>query len=97
MLEFEEFRVLVDDCRTVWKARGRVSYVQEESEKDNLVFRRSLDAVADIGPGEVLTKAKFRRIRPGYGLATKQFDSLLGSKARSTIRRGTPMGWGLGE
>lgn len=96
-LEPEEFRVLVDDCRTVWKARGRVSYAQEESEKGNLVFRRSLYAVADIEPGEVLTKANVRSIRPGYGLAPKHLDSLLGRKARSKIRRGTPMGWELVE
>ena len=47
-LEPDEVKRLVDDTRAVFAALGRVSYDREPSEQNNLVFRRSLYAVADI-------------------------------------------------
>ena len=78
-------------------ALGCVSYAREASERANLVFRRSLYAVADIAPGEMLTEANVRSIRPGYGLAPKFLSELLGRKARGRIARGTAMRWDLVE
>jgi pseudaminic acid synthase len=96
-LEPEELRQLVDQCRTAQAALGRVSYAREASERGNLVFRRSLYAVADIAAGETLGPHNLRSIRPGFGLAPKHLDALLGKRARKAIARGTPMAWDLVE
>lgn len=94
-LEPDELASLVRDVRTAHAALGRVSYEREESEKGMATFRRSLYAVADIAPGELLTDANIRSIRPGFGLAPKHYDALLGRRARRAIARGTALAWDL--
>ena len=96
-LEPAELRQLVESCRIAHRALGQVSYAREKSERGNLVFRRSLYAVADIAPGEALTEANIRSIRPGHGLAPKFLPELLGRKARERIARGTALRWNLIE
>lgn len=96
-LEPAEVKQLVESCRMAHGALGHVSYAREQSERANLVFRRSLYAVADIAQGETLTEANLRSIRPGYGLAPKFLPELLGRKARGRIARGTAMRWDLVE
>lgn len=96
-LEPDELKQLADDCRTAYRALGRVHYEQVPSEKQNLKFRRSIYAVRDIEPGEKLSVENIRTIRPGFGLAPKHWDSLLGKTARTKIPRGTPLTWELIE
>ena len=94
-LEPDEFRDLVRGVHTAWDALGAVDYSQKQSERENAVFRRSLYAVADIAAGETLTRDNIRSIRPGYGLAPKHLDVVLGRRAWREITRGTPLGWDL--
>lgn len=96
-LEPAELTQLVEHCAIAHAALGRVSYDREPSEKQNQVFRRSLYAVADIAAGAPLTLANVRSIRPGYGLAPRHLDTVLGKHARRAIARGTPMSWDLVE
>jgi len=92
-LEADEFKQMVDAIRVAEKALGRVSYEPTENEKANLVFRRSLFAVKDIKAGECITEENVRSIRPGYGLAPKYFDQIIGREALRDIPRGTPLQW----
>ncbi|MBL8833915.1 MAG: pseudaminic acid synthase [Rhodospirillales bacterium] len=96
-LEPEEFAALVRDVRTAHAALGRVSYEREPSERGMATFRRSLYAIADIAAGEILTEANVRSIRPGFGLAPKHFDAVVGRRARRSIARGTALAWSLIE
>jgi len=96
-LEPGEFAELVRGVRTAWEALGRVDYGRKSSEQANVVFRRSLYAVADIAAGEPLTRDNVRSIRPGYGLAPKHLDAVLGRRARTPIARGTALSWELVE
>jgi len=96
-LEPEELKRLVEDTRTAFQALGRVNYERKESEKGNVSFRRSLYAVKDIAAGEELTPENVRSIRPGYGLAPKHYDAVLGRRAKVDIPRGTPLAWDLLE
>lgn len=96
-LEPEEFGALAASLRTAWDALGHISYARAPSETANAVYRRSIYAARDIGPNEVLTADNIRVIRPGYGLAPKHFDALLGRRARRLIARGTPISWPLVE
>ncbi len=88
---------LCRDSKVAWQALGKVNYQRKESEKGNLVFRRSLYAVKDIKTGEVFTQANVRSIRPGYGIAPKYLDKMIGKRAVKDIARGTPLSFELLE
>jgi sialic acid synthase SpsE len=94
-LEPAEFKQLVDDCKSAWRALGRVTYDLQGSERGSVVFRRSLYVVEDIPAGGVLTKANVRSIRPGYGLAPKHLPEVLGRRSVRDLRRGEPLEWGM--
>jgi pseudaminic acid synthase len=96
-LEPSEFASLASAAHTAWVALGKINYDRVPSEQDNVVFRRSIYAVRDIAAGEAVTSANVRIIRPGHGLAPRHYDQLLGRRARSAIRRGTPMSLDLVE
>jgi pseudaminic acid synthase len=92
-MESGEFAALVGDCEQAWQAIGNIHYDREESEQSNLRFRRSIYAVKDIAASEKLTHENIRVIRPGFGLAPKHLDSVLGQQAEQAILRGTALSW----
>ncbi len=94
-LEPDEFRRLCEDCKNAWLSLGKVSYRTKAAEEGNVIFRRSLYAVADIAEGEALNAKIIRFIRPGYGLAPKHLPGLLGRIARKAIARGTALDWDM--
>ena len=96
-LEPDELKALCEGSRVAWAALGKADYTRKPSEKSNMVFRRSLYAVANIEKGGVLTPENVRSIRPGYGMAPKHLPDLIGRKAKVAIQRGTAMSWELVE
>ena len=95
-LEPAEMAALVTETGRAWQGRGQVSYgVQSEQEKKSLAFRRSLYVVRDLAAGDVLTADDVRAIRPGFGLAPKHQDAVLGRRVRGPVARGTPLSWEL--
>lgn len=96
-LEPADLTALCRDTHTVWKALGKVDYGRKSSEKGNLMFRRSLYAVQNIPQGTVIAREHVRSIRPGYGLAPKYLDLVVGSVARADIAQATPIHWELIE
>lgn len=90
-MEPSEFKIMVDDIRTVEKAMGTVNYGSTEEEKGNVVFRRSVFAVKDIAAGEIFTEDNIRIIRPGYGVKPKYYKDILGKMAAEKINRGMPL------
>lgn len=96
-LEPGELKALVDNVRLAWEAVGKVDYAVAPSERGNREFRRSLYVVEDIAAGASFTERNLRSIRPGYGLAPKHLPEVIGRKARSAIKRGTPLAWSLVE
>ncbi len=94
-LEPGEFRVMVQGIREAEHALGEVRYGPSRNEARSLVFRRSLFVVRDVKAGEVLTEANIRSIRPGYGLASKFWNQVIGRRAATDIPAGTPLSWGL--
>lgn len=90
-LEPIEFTQLCRDCKDAWTSLGKVSYLRQDAEKNNLVFRRSIYVIKDIKAGEVLTRENIKVIRPGYGLAPKELNKILGRSVNCDIRRGTAL------
>lgn len=94
-LEPAEFTGLVTDCKRAFRALGRVNYDLCGSERGSMVFRRSLYIVRDVAEGETLTRQHVRSIRPGYGLAPKHLDEVLGRPAARALARGTALAWDM--
>jgi len=94
-LEPEEFSALRAETERAWQALGHVRFGATAAEAGSLQFRRSLYAVCNIRAGEPLTPANVRAIRPGYGLAPKHLDRVMGSRAAVDMAAGTPLDWPL--
>ena len=96
-MEAAEFKSMVDAVRDVEKALGSVNYDLTEKTKRSREFSRSLFAVEGIKARESFTEENVRSIRPGFGLHPKYYGQIIGKKARTDIKRGTPLDWGLIE
>lgn len=94
-MEPAEMAQLVVETERAWQALGQVSYGPTEAEKKSMQFRRSLYVVENMKAGDVLTPENLRIIRPGYGLAPKHYDLLLGKRVTIAVNRGTPLTWDL--
>lgn len=92
-LEPDELAALCEGTKTCWEALGQVDYGRKSSETANVIFRRSLYVVRDIAKGETITAENVRSVRPGYGLAPKHFDAVLGRKATRDLLFGEPLTW----
>jgi pseudaminic acid synthase len=94
-LEPVELAALCKGTKTAWSALGRVDYGRKSSEQDNVKFRRSLYFVKDVKAGDVITENCVRSVRPGFGLAPKYREMLLGRHVSRDTARGTPVSWDL--
>ncbi|AMA08224.1 pseudaminic acid synthase [Picosynechococcus sp. PCC 73109] len=92
-MEPYEMKQLVEETERAWQALGQISYGATAAEQKSLVFRRSLYVAENIKAGEILTPQNIRRIRPGYGLAPKYYDLVLGKTAKQDLAKGTPLSW----
>ncbi len=92
-LEPNEFSQLCEGARTAWAARGRVDYGRKSSEQGNVTFRRSLYVTRDITAGTQITPDNVRSIRPGYGLAPRHYDAVIGRHAARDLSFGEPLLW----
>jgi pseudaminic acid synthase len=93
-LEPHDLKDLCDGAKTAWQSLGKVGYGKKSSEQANLKFRRSLYFVKDLQPGDVITAADVRSVRPGYGLAPKHLDAVIGKKVTRAVHAATPVDWG---
>lgn len=96
-LEPAEMKQLVEETTRAWQAMGKISYGPTESEKKSLQFRRSLYVSQDIKAGERFSHENVREIRPGFGLAPKYSEVIIGKTARADVKKGTPLTWDLLE
>ena len=94
-LEPAEFAQLRMETERAWQSLGQVHLRPSASEEGSQQFRRSLYIVEPVRAGEVLTRANVRAIRPGYGLAPKHLDQLLGCRVVRDATPGTPLAWDL--
>ncbi len=94
-LEPDEFRALVCGVRQAEAMVGEARFGPGVTEEGSAALRRSLYVVQDVPEGGVFTEQNVRSIRPGFGLAPRYLDMILGRRALRPIGRGTPMRWEL--
>ena len=92
-MEPAEFREMVTDIDHIISALGHVTYDLTEKQKNSRGRSRSLYVSADIKAGETFTENNIKSVRPGYGLHTKYYYSILGKKAKCDLKLGTALKW----
>lgn len=94
-IEPNELEQICNDVRLAWLAKGHVAYGLQKAEEGSMKFRRSLYFVKSMKAGDIISEEHIRRIRPGYGLPPKYFESLIGRCVKVDISCGTPVKWNL--
>src|SRR6056297_4278943 len=92
-LEPDEFAALCSGARTAWEAVGRVDYGRKSSEQGNVQFRRSLYFVKDLAKGDAITADAIRSVRPGFGVAPKWLEAVLGKRVSKNVASGEAVSW----
>ena len=90
-MTIDEFTKMIKDVNDACAISKGPDYSLSPKEQASTVFRRSLFAVKDINPGDVISTDNVRSIRPGYGIAPKNFKNMIGKKASVVVKRGEPI------
>ena len=90
-MTIDEFTKMIKDVNDACAISKGPDYSLSPKEQASTVFRRSLFAVKDINPGDVISTDNVRSIRPGYGIAPKNFKNMIGKKASVFVKRGEPI------
>ena len=90
-MEPHELKDLSENISLAHKAIGVGSFEMKSAEESNIKFRRSIYVVNDIKKGDFFTKENIRRIRPGYGLEPKDYEKIIGLKAKRDLEEGNPL------
>ena len=97
-LEPDELRVLVAGVRDVEAAlgHGRLEGPSDEESKEMYrLARRSIVAAADLPAGTVIAREHLTVKRPGYGIAPKHLELVLGRTARVDIEEDDIVTWDM--
>ncbi|MDO8773401.1 MAG: pseudaminic acid synthase [Burkholderiaceae bacterium] len=94
-MEPHELRQLREETERAWQAVGQVRYGPTAAELKSLAFRRSLYIAEAMQAGDILTRRNLRCVRPGFGLAPKHLEAVLGLPVARNIAAGTPLSWDL--
>lgn len=94
-LEPDEMKSLAIETERAWQSLGSVAYGAGESEQKSLAFRQSVYVARKVAAGSVLSKEDLRIVRPGYGLAPKHYEMLIGRRARRDLEAGTATSWDM--
>ena len=94
-LEPQGLQELCKNVRTAWEALGDVNYARKSSELTNVRFRRSLYFIKPLKAGQRVTADAVRSVRPGFGLAPKHLQAVVGSTLTADVDFGTAVTWAL--
>jgi N-acetylneuraminate synthase len=90
-LEPGGLKALCSQARAAWKALGDVNYARKSSEQGSAKFRRSLYFVKDLKKGDIITRDAVRSVRPGFGLAPKYLEQVVGKTVGRDVCYATPV------
>lgn len=90
-----ELKELVEESKKAWQALGKVYFGPVTGEKSSMIFRRSVYISQDMKAGEKFTEKNIRIVRPGFGLAPKFHEILLGKRISQNVKKGAALTWDL--
>lgn len=89
---------MVKEIKRASLSLGAIKYGPTKSEEYSVTRRRSIYFSEDVKAGEMLTEVNLKCIRPGHGLPTKFYESLLGKVVVRPAKKGDPIDWSyIGE
>lgn len=94
-MEPDELTSLVIESERAWLALGKIQYGVQKSEEKNVKYKRSIYASKNIKAGEPISVENIQVIRPGDGLHSKYYETILGKKVNHDINAGTPLSWDI--
>jgi len=94
-MEPSDLEELVKCSKIAHEALGSVDYGLKSSERGNIKFRRSLYFVKPLKAGDIVKRDSVRSIRPGYGIAPKHIETILGLPVTSDVEIGTAVTYDL--
>lgn len=92
-IEPAELKQLCQNTQDAWTALGSAGFERQKAEESSKRYRRSLYFVKDVKAGHAISESDIRRIRPGYGIAPKYFNAVIGRTVKLDIQRGTALQW----
>ena len=95
--EPHEFRQLVREAESCWKALGRVSFGPTSADNASLSGRQSIYISENLNKGDILKSSNMRIIRPNKGLSPKYYSDVKGKRVKCDVERGTALTWELIE
>lgn len=90
-LEPAELAALCRDSKTAWSSLGKVDYGRKSSEQGNVKFRRSLYFVKSLKAGDIVTCDAVRSVRPGFGVAPRFLNDIVGKRVSFDVEVNTPV------
>jgi pseudaminic acid synthase len=86
-------RKLCQNARSAWAALGSGDFDRQTAEAGSVLFRRSLYFVKPLKRGEIIPPDAIRSVRPGFGLAPKHFEVVVGRVLKTDVDFGMPVSW----
>ena len=86
-------RELCENARSAWAALGSGNFDRQKAEAGSVLFRRSLYFVKPMKAGEIIPPDAIRSVRPGFGLAPKHFEVVVGRVLKADVDFGMPVSW----
>lgn len=90
-LEPLDLHYLCNSSKIAWEAMGSIDYGRKSSEQGNVKFRRSLYFIKELKAGSIVTADCVKSVRPGFGLAPKHLDSIIGKIVAVDVKAATPV------
>lgn len=87
----EEFTEMVQRVREAEKSIGIVNHELTPKQVEGRNFSRSLYVVEDIVKGDVISSKNVKSIRPGFGLAPKYYNNIIGKAVNVDLKKGTAL------
>ncbi len=90
-IEPEELEKLKQSTSAIWNALNSEGLNRSISEESNREYRRSIYFSQDIKAGNIIDKSNIQRVRPGFGLEPKYYESIIGKTVKVDVKRGDPV------
>lgn len=91
-IEPRELEQLKHNCIKIWESLGSADILEQE-DRPGREHARSLYIVQDVSRGETATRQNVRSIRPGFGLAPRHVDQVMGKRFNRALGAGTALKW----
>lgn len=93
-LRVEQLKSMVENIRIVESSLGEFTKKPRPVELKYLRRgRRSIFAMVDISPGDMLSPEKVNVLRPGTGINPKYYDIIIGKRVTRAVKANTPLQW----